>query len=256
MFVFLHIPKTAGTSFRYILENNFALGHCHSGHVRRGVFTHSDLEWTRRLFPSLRSIAGHNLVDPIALFGPDAFHMTFLREPVARVFSHYQDHVVRGRSKTSFKEAIDKVDFLSDLHVQRMAGGRDLDKAKRYLEKCKFVGLTERFDLSLHILKQVSPVPLELVYCRRVVARDNTVKKALESDPQIVALARERNQLDLALYDFALREIFPRECQRAGFSPDAKVTSFDRGASEFSARFVMGRIYNRCVYRQLAKFRQ
>ncbi len=255
LLVFLHIHKTAGTSFRYILENTFSLSHCHSTHLDHPVFTPEDLAWTRRVFPSLRSIAGHNLVDPIATFGSDAFHMTILREPIARVFSHYQDFVVRGRNSMTFPEALDKKDFLSDRHVRRMAGGPDLDKAKKYLEQCGFVGLTEKFDLSLAVLKHACPVPINVAYRRLLVARDNSIKKSLEKDPAMVALARERNQLDLALYDFAVREVFPRACERAGLSPDAKVPAVNT-ASELSPRFVIGRIYNRVVFRQLAKLRR
>ena len=38
-------------------------------------------------------------------------------------------------------------DNLKDLQVKLMAGERNLDKAKRYLEKCRFIGLTEKFEV-------------------------------------------------------------------------------------------------------------
>src|SRR5215510_12892395 len=79
MLVFLHIPKTAGTSFRFILERSCGLSHCHSGHNRKRLFSGADLNLAKRIFPRLRSIAGHNLVDARRVFGPDAFYMTFLR---------------------------------------------------------------------------------------------------------------------------------------------------------------------------------
>jgi hypothetical protein len=255
MMVFLHIPKTAGTSFRFILENTFGLSHCHSGHTKSRFFSSADLNLARQVFPTLRSIAGHNLVDPLATFGPGAFFMTFLREPIERVFSHYQDSVLKGTNRLGFEETLPKAEYLENLHVKLMAGSRDLDKAKRFLQKCGFVGLTKQFDLSLHILKQCSPRPLKLQYRRRRVARDNTIKRALENDSRMVAMARDYNKLDLELYDFAVQEIFPERCERAGLKPGESLSSFDSNASELSFKFVLGRFYNRCVYRQICRLR-
>jgi hypothetical protein len=192
-------------------------------------------------------------VDPLATFGPDAFFMTFLREPIERVFSHYQDSVLKGTNRMGFEETLPRAEYLENLHVKLMAGTRDLDKAKRFLERCGFVGLTNQFDLSLHVLKHCSPCPLKLEYRRRRVARDNTIKRSLENDPRIVGMARDFNKLDLELYDFAVREIFPQRCERAGLKTGEKAPSFNNNASEFSFRFVLGRFYNRCVYRQVCK---
>ena len=77
-----------------------------------------------------------------------------------------------------------------------MAGEPNLEKAKGYLERCGFVGLTEKFDLSLHMLEKLSPLPLNLNYKRRRAAPSNMLRQALESDPHKVELARQHNQLD------------------------------------------------------------
>ena len=77
------------------------------------------------------------------------------------------------------------------------------------------------------MLEKLSPYPLNLNYKRRRTAATNTIRKPVASDPRMIELAREHNQLDLALYDFAVREIFPKFCAKAGLTPEAKVTSFD-----------------------------
>jgi hypothetical protein len=256
MIVFLHIPKTAGSTFQFILENTFGLSACHSNHAKKPVFRQEDFVFARRFFPRMKSLAGHNLVDPLSLNVPGAFHMTFLREPVARVFSDYQDTVLSGGNKMSFEEDLRRNQHLANLHVKLMAGGPDLDKAKRYLERCSFVGLTEKFNLSLNILGKLSPYPLNLNYKRRRTAPTNAIRKPLTDDPRLVGLVREYNQLDLALYDFAVREIFPKFCARAGLQPDEPVVSYDTITSEWQWRYRLCHFYNLSIYRQLGKLRR
>lgn len=254
MIVFCHIPKTAGSSFQFILENSFGVFACHTDHNKKPVFNQGDFDFARKIFPGLRSIAGHNLIDPLSLSVPDPFFATFLREPVARVFSHYQESVLHGNRRT-LEEELHRSDYFENRHVKMMAGGRDLDKAKRFLEKCGFVGLTEKFELSLHVLERLSPYPLNLNYKRRRVAPDNRIKKSLETDSRLVEMTREYNQLDLELYSFAVNEIFPGLCTKAGLSPADKVTSHDHYTSEIKWKFLLGHFYNMSFYRQVCKAR-
>jgi hypothetical protein len=253
MLVFLHIPKTAGTTFQYILENSLGLKHCHLGHLGKLVVDQRDLEFTRRLFPWLRSIAGENLVDPLRFSGLDPFYLTFLREPVARVFSHYQDDVVRGGKTITFEEMLLTDDVLSNTHVKRLAGKADLDRAKFVLEKFHFVGLTEKFDLCLHMLGKICPATLNYNYKRKVTARDNRIKKILEADSRIVDMVREKNRLDLALYDFAVKEIFPKFCAQTGFAATDQVASFETFKGEIHPKFLLHRLYNQTFYRNVCK---
>ena len=256
MMIFLHIPKTGGTTFQFILENSFGIRHCHLGHLGRKTIGQPDLDFTRRFFPWLRSIAGENLVDPLSLSVPDPFYMTFLREPVARVFSHYQDTVLRNKIRMTFEEMLRSDEVLENIQVKLMAGGRNLDKAKHFLEKCGFVGLTEKFDLSLHMLEWLSPCRLNLNYKKKLAARDNTIKRSLENDSRMVEMAREYNRLDLELYAFAVNEIFPKLCVRAGINPSDPVSSFDTYSSEIKPKFLLHRLYNMAFFRQVCKMRQ
>ena len=144
---------------QFVLENTFGPLACHTNHTKNHVFRQRDFEFTRKFFPRLKRLAGHNLIDPLSLDLPNPFHITFLREPVARVFSHYQESVFNAGNRLGFEETLKTKEYMQDLHVKFMAGERNLDKAKRYLEKCDFVGLTEKFDLSLHVLGKLSPHP-------------------------------------------------------------------------------------------------
>jgi hypothetical protein len=254
MIVCLHIPKTGGTSFNFILENNFGFRNCHTNQMNRSTFTQADLDFARKCYPELRSLVGHNLVDPLQLTVADPFYMTILREPVARVISHYQYSVQRGNNGKTFEETLRASENLENLQVKLMAGGRDLGKAKRFLERCAFVGLTEKFDLSLRVLERLSPFKLKLNYKRRVVAETNTVKDALKRDARMLDLAREYNKLDLELYQFAVDEIFPRLCQKAAVDPAEKIPSYARDGSGETLNYRLSKVYSK-AYRLICKFR-
>jgi hypothetical protein len=253
MFLFLHIPKTAGTTFQFILENSFGITHCHLGHVGRKVIDQRDLNLARSCFPGLQSIAGENLFDPLRLSLPAPFYMTFLREPITRVFSHYQDDFQRCGKKIGFEQMLQTDERLKNFQVKCLAGGPDLDRAKRVLEKFNFVGLSEKFDLSLHVLNRLSPTGLNLNYKRKLTAPDNSIKRSLQQDQRMVDLTREHNRLDLELYDFATKEIFPKFCLQAGCSPADQVASYEQKMTERQPMILLHRFYNRVFFRQICK---
>jgi hypothetical protein len=252
MMIFLHVPKTGGTSFRFVLENSFGVSHCHTNHTRKPVFRQHDLNFVRRIFPGLRSIAGHNIINPLGLSVPDPFYMTMLREPISRVISHYQDGVLRRGKTEPFEQALRRSEELENLQVKLMAGERNLDKAKHFLEKCNLVGLTEKFDLSLELLGRLSPCKLNLNYKRKVVARDYSVRRSIQANAALMELAGEYNKLDLELYSFAVNQIFPKLCEQAGLSPSAQVPSYDTYTTEMQPKYQIGRFYNK-VFRQICK---
>ncbi|HWD94043.1 MAG TPA: sulfotransferase family 2 domain-containing protein [Verrucomicrobiae bacterium] len=254
MIVNLHIPKTGGTSFGDILENNFGICNCHANQINRSTFTRADLSFARKFFPRMRSLTGHNLIDPPQLSIADAFYTIFLREPVARVISHYQYSVQHGGNKKGFEETLKLSENLENLQVKLIAGGRDLDKAKRFLEQCSFVGLTEKFDLSLRVLEGVSPWKLNLSYQRRVVAKDYAIKDSLDRDERMRGIAREYNRLDLELYEFALNEILPRLCRQAGVNPAGTIPSYQNRPANRLGKGNAARLYNR-MFRQICKVR-
>lgn len=254
MIVFLHIHKTGGTSFRSILEKNFGASCCHTNQTRRDAFSQADLEFVKKVFPRLRVITGHNLVDPLQLTVSDPFYATFLREPVSRAISHYQSAFTRRGTQLTFEESLKTYRHLNNWHVKLMAGGENLDKAKRFLERCDFVGLTEKFNQSLQVFGKLAPCSLDLHYKRLIVAKNDKIQKGLLADPKMLELAREHNKLDLELYAFALNEIFPKLCAKAGVNPAEQVASYEVSTNNRLIKYKSGRVYNK-VFRQIYKVR-
>lgn len=260
MIVFLHIPKTAGSSFHFVLENNLGVSFCRTDHAQKRTFNQADLNFSKRVFPGLQGIGGHNLVAPLNLSSQNIFHMTFLREPLSRVLSNYQEKTIhrrlRGQPVLDFEEALKTDEELENLQVKLMAGSSNLDAAKNYLRQCQFVGLTEKFDLSLLVLQKSCPFPLDVRYKKSREQTDNRIRKQLEADPRAMDLLREYNRLDMELYNFAVGEIFPQLCSRAGFDPDQKVTPQNTFNEWIDWRRRLSRFYNRIFYRNLCKVRR
>ncbi len=222
-------------------------------HAGEAMFTAADFAFAKKVFLGLRSLAGHNLIEPARLPVEKPFFTTILRDPVGRVISHYLHNQARGRSDLEFEKALTEWDELENLQVKLMAGERNLDKAKFFLEKkCDFVGFTEKFDFSMHVLNRLSPVKLDVRYLVRRVTRESPLKNELRNNARLVEMAREVNRLDVELYSFAMNEVFPKLCERAGIKATDTLPplSIHRGGG---LRYHLGRCFNRVVYRQLCK---
>jgi hypothetical protein len=83
-FIFHHLPKTAGSTFRTILDGYFEPGEICPEEVERTIFSMDEARLrTFRLF------AGHYSYPFVMDQFPDAVRLVFLRHPVARVISQY-----------------------------------------------------------------------------------------------------------------------------------------------------------------------
>ncbi|HXE42370.1 MAG TPA: hypothetical protein VN516_05030, partial [Candidatus Baltobacteraceae bacterium] len=71
----------------------------------------------------------------------------------------------------------------------------------------------------------------------------------------LMDMARAHNKLDIELYTFAINEIFPKLCARAGFGSDDKVALFNSEIHDWKIKKNLCRIYNLSVYRPLCKLR-
>jgi hypothetical protein len=182
-------------------------------------------------------------------------HITILREPVARVISMYQ-YALRTRRHRLHDELVGSgmgleefartsADGGLDNLQTRMISGRkpgersatagaqrgawlaprlgkdDLEEAKRNLDRFLVVGLTERFDESFILIRRALGWRLPMYATRNVAegqTRDPPSEAALE-------LIRERNQLDLELYEHA-RGLFEAAVAREGPSFRREVATF------------------------------
>ena len=91
-YIFLHIPKTGGTSFRRSVEQSFSSKLC--------TYYYS----FNRPVEQCEALYGHFRVDEMMEKFPGAKLITFIREPVQQMISNYS-HYLRSQS-TSFEPGI------------------------------------------------------------------------------------------------------------------------------------------------------
>jgi len=219
--VFLHIPKTAGTSLRILLRRQLD---------NNGLVT-LDPPWspdhkaaiTERL-PRMQALLGHLYFGIDEQLGFHARYATFLRDPVARVVSfwkHQQTHPnsrfhAQAKSGMSLREFVDSTQTIqTNNHMTRiLVGTREaglLDDSKscirdeRYLrialdnvrQRFCFIGFMEHFNESVRTLFEVMDWPAVKVPAGRhnVLGSD-----AATLDEATRKTIQEHNALDLALY--------------------------------------------------------
>lgn len=256
---FVHIPKTAGTTLKFILRNSTYFRHCDlQTPVRHGIFRDDDFHFMKKIFPfGLRSIAGHSLVHPTANLSAPMQYCTFVREPLARCLSHYQQ-LKRGRQRTgrdlSFQEFLE-IDHGRNHQVYHIAGEYQLSKAKEELSRYLFVGLTERFAESMLILQRLAPYPLNLEFQRRHVTKNHSARREVLENPASRRLLEEGNQLDLKLYEWVRDELYPALREKAGIAA-RELEENDFRLRSYPLRYKLTRGYNMAVYRSLCKLRR
>ena len=256
---FVHIPKTAGTTLKFILRNSTYFRHCDlQTPVRHGIFRDDDFRFMKKVFPfGLRSIAGHSLVHPTANLSAPIQYFTFVREPLARCLSHYQQ-LKRGRQRIgrdlSFQEFLE-IDHGRDHQVYHIAGEYQLEKAKEELSRYLFVGLTECFAESMLVLQRLAPYPLNLEFQRRHVTKDHSARREVLENPATRRLLEEGNQLDLKLYEWVRDTLYPALREKTGI--DAReLDENDFRLRSYPLRYKLTRGYNMAVYRSLCKLRR
>jgi len=213
--IFLHIPKTAGTTLNRIIEwqyNPLAIFTMDPYRIRATPERLQKLSERRRR--SLRMVRGHLYYGIHEFLPQGATYFTMLREPVARFFSSYyfiQRRPLHPMHRKVTTERIGVEDFIrltprrQNLQCSMIAGignygtcdHRTLDKAKENLAKSfSVVGISERFEESLMLMAKTFGWEIPFYENRKVS------KTRPQINPGAVEMIRDHNRLDLELYEF------------------------------------------------------
>lgn len=213
--IFLHIPKTAGTTLNRIIEwqyNPLSIFTLDPYRIRATAKRLKALSEQRRR--RLRMVRGHLYYGIHEFLPQGATYITMLREPVARILSSYffiqrrPLHPMHRKVKT---ERVGVEDFIRlTLHRQnlqcRLIAGvsfdgvcndQTLEIAKENLVRAfSVVGICERFEESLMLIAKTFGWEVPYYENRKVAKASPAI------DPGAVEMIREHNRLDLELYDF------------------------------------------------------
>lgn len=243
--IFLHIPKAAGTTLHRILERHYPASTMFS----IGPDAHASIREFKELpeaqRQAIRLFRGHMPYGLHTYLPQASTYFTVLRDPVERVISyyhyilrtptHYLYDIVVGQ-KMSLKALLESglPIMMNDTQVRLISGvwadvgfgectADILETARQNLRQSfSVVGLAEQFDATLLMLKQAygwGPV----FYVRENVGRGRDWQPTY--DPTTLALIRQFNQLDDALYRDA-QTLFSQQIQQQGASFQSKLALF------------------------------
>jgi hypothetical protein len=221
---FLHVAKTGGRTVDTVLRGTYGGGYILAEPLREPrpvgtggrefllpTYGPDDYRWLRRRIPWLRAIGGHTLtlwsglheVEPVR-------YVAFLREPLARAASHYQFHVNTTPAPLDW-EAWCAWPEHHDHQVRFFDPEGRCDQAIAAIQTHGvFVGLLERFEESLLLLRQLVAPELRCAYQRSNTARSNELARSLLADPQRCEEMRAMYAGEFPLYAWVRDELWPR----------------------------------------------
>jgi hypothetical protein len=220
--IFIHLPKCAGTTLNRIIEWEYDPMRVFSIDPVLFLWSYQKLNrWPTDRLAKMQVFKGHMPLGIHRRLPQPSTYITFLRDPVERVISAYyfaRNYFLHPKhhwiSKLSLEEYvrvspnhnvqckyISGRPFVGDHH----SGDCDeqvLEAAKENLNKYfSLVGLTERFDEGLAILKIMFGWEIAK-YAKFNVTKSRLKKTSLPA--ATVELIAERNKYDVALYDYAV----------------------------------------------------
>ncbi len=209
--VSLHIPKTAGTSFRNILKNiygedqvvRFDINEANEVRINQILYKGNDI-------PKVRVIHGHFVMKSLKnkfLLPTDCKMITWLRDPVKRVVSNF--FYLESRLQELLDEEKNNLNILSKMQrtlIEYARADINRNRQSKFLEGSslndfQFIGIQESFDSEIARLAAVmkwEKIP-EILYHNRTPETRSAISA------EVLDEIRSLNMEDIWLYSEALQ---------------------------------------------------
>lgn len=231
--VFIHIERSGGTTFnKSMLSNSIGVMAAQNKKIIDLVadrkrkenivvdFTVTDLQQLLFMYPFIRMIGGHHTrvyEDYGKTLNRDCFFFTFVRNPIDRYLSHFNYQRIAMGIDWSIQEFVNNSRF-NNWQTYRIAGEKNFMKALDYVNnRFDFIGITEKYDESLLILKQlIGKNSFNIHYKKEnsIISKSNRneykIIKYDELNADLQNKIKENNKYDIELYDHILNNIYSK----------------------------------------------
>lgn len=201
--LFTHIPKTAGTSFRnaceeYFGERNTFLDYGQdaaetSKEILKYYYDKKDMYALSKCFSEHKHLflSGHFITTRYHQLFDTINTITFIRDPVKQIISHY-NHLVSHEDYKNSLETFIKTEHYKNLQARLLQG--------KSIELHGFIGLTDKYNESIKLINHHYDLDIKVM---RV--NENINKKLPEEliDNDLIELIKDKNQEDIKVYDKA-----------------------------------------------------
>lgn len=201
--IYLHIPKTAGTSFRKSAEQYFGPeqvlndygedSSTTSEDIRSAIYDEKNIEKLRQAGAKYRFLTGHFTLAKYREIFPDSPVVTFFRDPVQRVISEYVHFVTHYNFEGSLR------DFYTRPQLQNRQW---FSMSYSSPDEIDFFGLTEDYQKSLKMINRRFGTNFPMVKLN--VGRHNGLTQDIASQEELEEIA-SLNHHDVDLYQLALQ---------------------------------------------------
>ena len=235
--IFLHIPKTAGTTMRKIFEKLYGVEYVNSHLYNYDEQPLPDLIKDVKSLPEnekrkIKVLNGHAAYGMHNLLPQQSVYITFFRDPSERAISDYyhMERSAKHRSRIGAKDDITLEEFIKNGKTENMGvsylasddavpvdineGNKDalLARAKEHLRKIELIGIAEEFDKSIILMKRRLGWAMPLYIVRN---KGGNRPPSSSISPELISLIKEKNSLDFDLYSYA-RSLFSERIKKEG----------------------------------------
>lgn len=277
---FLHIPKTAGTTFRYIIQYQYqpsAIYELYDHSVPHSQRLNEIVNLSDSRKQQLQIVNSHFGFGLHEFLPRPYTYITFLRNPIDRVVSMYyylhrtrnsqtnplppdlslQDYVQTYQGvqngMTKYLSGVMFKDQIADKSPQFIGNSQCMDEAqlelakKNLKEHFKVIGLAEKFDESLILLKKTLGWKIPL-YDKNNVSKSRPSTRDVSKD--VLKLIEQSNEFDVQLYEYG-KQIFEDLINHQGTSFKREVDEFKEvnKSSKVKFYFRARTFYNRVLHR-------
>ena len=200
--IYLHIPKTAGTSFRKSAEQYFGPRFVLSDYgqesaetsddIRGAMYDNKDIDLLRRNAAQKMFLTGHFEINAYREVFPDSPVVTFFRDPLERIISEYIHFLTHYKYEGSLPEFYRRPHF-QNRQSRALSGASPTD--------LDYYGITENYETSLNNFnkKYATRFPLAILNRGRY---DGGIREI--ATPEQIEEITSLNRTDIEMYNYAV----------------------------------------------------